>query len=90
MRLGFDRVDEIRELDRVLNKKDRRVVADQVKDALVGIKLGGKAADVAHRIGGACAALNGGKPDEDRRFFLRIAEESPLLVISLKSLYAWK
>ena len=76
VRFRFHRMDKIGKLDRILYKKDRRVVADQVKDALVGIKLGGKTADVAHRIGGASAALNGGKTDEYRRFFLRVAEES--------------
>ncbi len=52
-------MNKIREFERILDKKDRRIVADQVENPFVGIKLGGKTADVADRIGGACAALNG-------------------------------
>ena len=55
--LGFNSMDEVGKLMRVLNKEDRRVVAHQVKDTFVGIKFGGEPADITHRIGGACTAL---------------------------------
>jgi hypothetical protein len=51
VRFGLAGVDDVRELDGVLNEKDRDVVADQVIDAfVVGVELGGESAHVAHRV----------------------------------------
>ncbi len=65
VRVGLSGVDDVRELDGVLDEEDRNVVADQVEDALVRVELGGEAAGVAHRVGGAARAQDGGEPDED-------------------------
>ena len=46
---------------RILNEKDRGVIADQVENTLFGIKLGGKAANISHGISRTCATLHGGK-----------------------------
>lgn len=37
IRARFDRMDQIRELNRILNKKDGNIVADNVKVALVRV-----------------------------------------------------
>src|SRR5664279_5733190 len=44
--LHLHRVDEVREFDRVLNEKDRDIVADQIPVAFLGIELDGKTANV--------------------------------------------
>ena len=67
MRLGLDRVDQIRELDRVLDEEDRHVVADQVPVAFVGVELDREAAHVARRVLGAAFARHGGEAHEHRR-----------------------
>lgn len=51
VRLGFDRVDEVGELDRVLNEEYRHVVADEIEIAFFGVELDGEAAHVANGIG---------------------------------------
>ena len=53
MRLGLDGVDQVGELDGILDKEHRNVVADQVVVAFSRVKLDRKAAYVTHRIGGA-------------------------------------
>lgn len=75
MRLGFYRMNEIREFMRVLNKKYGRVVTHQIEDTLFGVKLGGKSTDIPHGIGGACSSLNRGKTHKYRRDFLRVGEK---------------
>ncbi len=50
VRLRLHRVDEIGKLVRVLDKKDRRIVADQIEDTLFGIELCGEAANITHGI----------------------------------------
>src|SRR3546814_5137826 len=45
--------DEVRELHRVAHEKDRRVVADQIVIALVGIEFEGEAAHIAPGVGTA-------------------------------------
>ncbi len=57
VRLGFDRVNKVREFMGVLNKEHRRVVAHQIENPLFGIKLGGETADISHRIPRARSAL---------------------------------
>ncbi len=56
MRFGLDRVDQVGELDRVLNKEHRHVVSDKIEDAFVGVELDGKSAHVAGEVGRATRA----------------------------------
>ena len=53
--IALDDMVEVGELERITQKEDRRVVSDQVPVAFLGIKLDGKAADVA--LGICCAAF---------------------------------
>jgi hypothetical protein len=64
-RLRFDRVNEIGELDRVLNKEHRHVITDEIEIAFIGIKLGGETAHVAHGIGRAARTLHSRKTHID-------------------------
>src|SRR5260370_35303978 len=58
---------EVREPQRVAEEEDRRVVADDVPVALLGIELEGGAADVAFRIGRAALAGDGREAREHGR-----------------------
>ena len=51
----------------VADEEDRRVVADQVVVALVGIELEGEAARIAHGVGRPLVARHGGEAGEHRR-----------------------
>lgn len=72
---GFDRVDEVGELDGVLDEEHREVVAHQVVVALLGVELGGEASDVADGVGRSAEAGHRGEPDEHRRPFTGGGEE---------------
>ena len=48
---------------RILDKEDWRVIANEVKNTLFSIELGGKATDITYGIGRASAALNGREPN---------------------------
>jgi hypothetical protein len=50
-RVALDGVIQVRKAQRVAEKEHRRIVADDVPIALLGIELEGGAADVAFRIG---------------------------------------
>ena len=78
MRLGFYRVNEVRELDRVLNEEHRHVVADQIEVAFIGVKLHRKSAHVTHGIARATRPLDGGKAREHRGLFPWVLEETGL------------
>src|SRR5690242_705737 len=56
--------DEVRELHRVADEEDRRVVADQVVVALLGVELQREAAHVAPGVGAARLARDGGEACE--------------------------
>ena len=75
VRLGLDRVHEVRELDRVLDEEDGDVVADQVPDAVLGVELDGEAADVAGRVGRATRADDGREAHEHRRLEGGVVEQ---------------
>lgn len=75
VRFRFYGVNKIGELVCVLNKEDRCVVAHQIKNAFISVKLGGETANIAHRVGGTCAALYRGKAYKNRRDFIRIRQE---------------
>jgi hypothetical protein len=51
------RVDEIREVIRIADKEDRRVVAGEIPVAVLGVEFHRKAAQVALRVG--CAEFAG-------------------------------
>ena len=50
-RIGLERVNHVRELDRVADEEDRQVVADQIPVAVLGVELDGESARVAQRLG---------------------------------------
>jgi hypothetical protein len=58
-------MDEVRKPYRVLNEEDRHVVADQIPDALIRIKLDGEASDVARRISRFARPGDGREANED-------------------------
>ena len=60
-------VDEVLELRRVADEEDRRVVADQVVVALLGVELQREAARVADGVGEALLAGHGREAREHRR-----------------------
>lgn len=47
-----------------LDKEDWRVIANEVKNTLFSIELGGKTTDITHGIGRASATLNGREPNK--------------------------
>lgn len=59
MRFWFYRMNKIGEFMRILDKEDWRVIANDVKNTLFGIELGGKATDITHGISRASTTLNG-------------------------------
>ncbi len=72
VRLGLHRVDEVRELDRVLNEEHRHVVADQIEVAFISEEFHRKAAHVTHGIAGTPWPLHRGKAHEHWGFLARI------------------
>ena len=48
--LRFYRMDKVRKFIRILNEEYRGVIANQIENALVGVKLGREPADIAHRV----------------------------------------
>ena len=75
MRLRLDRVDEIGELHRILDEKDRDVVADQIEVAFLGVELHREAAHVARQVARPPRARHGREPHEDRGPLRRVLEE---------------
>ena len=68
-------MNQIREFHRVLNEKNRNIVADQIPIALVGIELHRETAHVAHCIGRAPFANDGREAHEHRRALAGLGEE---------------
>ena len=66
-RIALDRVVEVREAQRVAEEEHRRVVADDVPVAFLGIELQRGAADVAFRVRRAALTGDGGEAHEHRR-----------------------
>ncbi len=62
--IPFDRVVEVRELERVAQEEHRRVVPDKIPVALLGVELHREAADVPLGIGRAALTGHRGKPHE--------------------------
>ena len=63
-RVALDRVVEVGELQRVAEEEHRRVVADEVPVAFLGVELQREAADVALGVGRAALAGDGGEAGE--------------------------
>ncbi len=66
---------EVREAQRITEEEDRRVVADDVPIAFLGIELDGEAADVALGIGRAALARDRREADEQRRLLADLRED---------------
>ena len=80
VRLRLDRVDEVRELHRVLDEEDRDIVPDEVEIALVGVELDREAAHVAREIARAPGARHRREAHEHRGSPRRILQECGLRV----------
>ena len=81
-RFRFDRVDEVRKLDGVLNEEDRHVVAHQVVIAFLRVELDGETAHVAHGIGRAARPLHRRKTHIDRCLHCGVLQECGLGVLA--------
>ena len=79
-RVALDRVVEVGEAQRVAEEEHRRVVADDVPVAFVGVELQRVAADVALGVGGAALAGDRGEAGEHRRLLADRAEDLRLRV----------
>jgi hypothetical protein len=73
--LRLDRVDEIRELHRVLDEEDGDIVSHEVEVPLVGVELDREAPHVARQIARAPRARHRGEAHEHRRLPRGILEE---------------
>ena len=74
VRLVLHRVDQVRELHRILDEEDRDIVADEVPVAGLGVELHREAADVAHQVGRALVAGDRREADEGRRALALLLE----------------
>ena len=59
-------VNKVRELHRVLNEKDRGVVADHVVVALLSVELDGETSGISHCVSRAILTSNSGESQEQR------------------------
>ena len=64
-RVAFDHMVQVRELERVAQEEDRRVVAHQIPVALVGVELDRKAANVALSVRRTALARHGRKAHKE-------------------------
>ncbi len=71
-RVALHGVVQIRELERVAEEEDGRVVAHEVPVALVGVQLDGEPADVALRVRGAALAGHGAEAHEEVGLLARL------------------
>jgi len=74
MRLGLDRMDQVRKLHRVLDEEHGDVVTDEVPVAFVGVELDGEPTHVAREVRGPALARHGGEAHEYRRAFACLGE----------------
>jgi hypothetical protein len=78
VRLGFHCVDEVGELDGILDEEHGHVVAHQIIDAFIGVKLHGKSAYVPGQVRAAPETRHGADAREHRRAPRRIIKEARL------------
>ncbi len=80
--MPFLRMDEVRKFVRIANKEHRRVVADHIPVAFVGVELEGEAAHIA--LGVCCAALPryGGEAQQAIGFLANFREDAGLGVLA--------
>ena len=69
VRLLLHGMDHVGKLDRVLDKEDRDVVANDVPVALLRVELHGEAPDIPGEVEGTLAAGDSRESDESRRLF---------------------
>ena len=74
-RIALDRVVEVGELERIAQEEHRRVVADQVPVAFLGVEFHGETADIALGIGRAAFAGHGGETGEQLGLFADLGED---------------
>lgn len=67
--LLLDRVNQVRKLDRILDKEDRNIVADNVPVTLLRVELYSKASDISRQIERPLTAGNGREANERRCSF---------------------
>ena len=75
-RMAFLRADEVRELERVADEEDRRVVAHEIPVALVRVELDREAADIALRVRRAEFARHRGEARQYGRALVEFGEEA--------------
>jgi hypothetical protein len=75
VRLGLAGVDDVGEFDGILDEEDGDVVADEVPVALLRVKLGSEAADIADCVSAASAAQDGREADKDGRLAGRVGQD---------------
>ena len=74
-RVALDRVVEVGEAQRIAEEEHRRVVADDVPVAFLGVELERSAADVALGVGGAALAGDGREAGEHRRLLADLGKD---------------
>src|SRR5688572_23182294 len=75
VRFRFYGMNQIRKLDGVLDEKDGNVIADEVKDAFVRIKLDGETSYVAGKIRGSARSCDSRETHEHGSLPLRILQK---------------
>ncbi|MNJ56736.1 hypothetical protein D3C77_522970 [compost metagenome] len=77
-RIALDRMVEVGEFQRVAEEKHRRVVADHVPIALLGVELKGVTANIALRVRRTALAGHGGEAREHRSLLADFGEDPGL------------
>jgi hypothetical protein len=73
--IALHRMVQVRELQRIAQEEDRRVVADHVPVAFLGIEFDGEAADVAFGVGRAALTGDGGEAGEHVGLLAHLGQE---------------
>ncbi len=66
IRLWLDRMDKIRELNRLLDEEDGDVVANNAPVAFFGVEFGGETSNVSDGVCASSAALHSGEANKGR------------------------
>ena len=73
--VALDRVIKVWKFEWIAQKKHRRVVADQIPVAFLGVELDGKAANITLGIGGAALAGHGGEAGKQLGFLAHLRKD---------------